>query len=219
MNVNFKVSFYLSHLSLSHLIPCKALGVKHPFQHLVRCLNSDPLTELNKIMFLNRFLVLCLPFVWKKWHEKMSLCPICHVRILFYFLTILFGLYILYIWHYTTFFIVFEKMTHLIQTRFWFISWDGNVLINSYSKLFSTGQPLPPEMTLAQLLTLLYERKLPQGYRSIDLTVKLGSKVISDPGLSKTDSFKRLRTEKGIQKFKMQRPTCVCVTDCVVIVN
>ncbi|XP_016428418.1 baculoviral IAP repeat-containing protein 6-like [Sinocyclocheilus rhinocerous] len=58
------------------------------------------------------------------------------------------------------------------------------------------GQPLPPEMTLAQLLTLLYERKLPQGYRSIDLTVKLGSKVISDPGLSKTDSFKRLRTEK-----------------------
>ncbi|GAA6104472.1 baculoviral IAP repeat-containing protein 6, partial [Tachysurus ichikawai] len=58
-------------------------------------------------------------------------------------------------------------------------------------------QPLPGEMTLAQLLTLLYERKLPQGYRSIDLTVKLGSKVISDSGLSKTDSFKRLRTEKG----------------------
>ena len=52
-------------------------------------------------------------------------------------------------------------------------------------------------MTLAQLLTLLYDRRLPQGYRSIDLTVKLGSKVISDPGLSKTDSFKRLRTEKG----------------------
>lgn len=64
---------------------------------------------------------------------------------------------------------------------------------------------MPPEMTLAQLLTLLYERKLPQGYRSIDLTVKLGSKVISDPGLSKTDSFKRLRTEKGIQKSHMQR--------------
>ncbi|XP_058880863.1 baculoviral IAP repeat-containing protein 6-like isoform X4 [Acipenser ruthenus] len=58
------------------------------------------------------------------------------------------------------------------------------------------GQPLPVEMTLAQLLTLLYDRKLPQGYRSIDLTVKLGSKVISDPSLSKTDSFKRLRTEK-----------------------
>ncbi|KAL0964404.1 hypothetical protein UPYG_G00323370 [Umbra pygmaea] len=58
------------------------------------------------------------------------------------------------------------------------------------------GQPLPAEMTLAQLLALLYDRKLPQGYRSIDLTVKLGSKVISDPGLSKTDSFKRLRTEK-----------------------
>ncbi|OBS78028.1 hypothetical protein A6R68_19582, partial [Neotoma lepida] len=36
-------------------------------------------------------------------------------------------------------------------------------------------------MTLAQLLTLLYDRKLPQGYRSIDLTVKLGSKVITDP--------------------------------------
>lgn len=52
-------------------------------------------------------------------------------------------------------------------------------------------------MTLAQLLTLLYDRKLPQGYRSIDLTVKLGSKVISDPSLSKTDSFKRLHTEKG----------------------
>ncbi|XP_030643061.1 baculoviral IAP repeat-containing protein 6 [Chanos chanos] len=64
-----------------------------------------------------------------------------------------------------------------------------------YHKLLP-GQPLPAEMTLAQLLTLLYERKLPQGYRSIDLTVKLGSKVISDPGLSKTDSFKRLRTEK-----------------------
>lgn len=52
-------------------------------------------------------------------------------------------------------------------------------------------------MTLAQLLTLLYDRKLPQGYQSINLTVKLGSKVISDPGLSKTDSFKRLRTERG----------------------
>ncbi|XP_072565882.1 dual E2 ubiquitin-conjugating enzyme/E3 ubiquitin-protein ligase BIRC6 isoform X5 [Paramormyrops kingsleyae] len=64
-----------------------------------------------------------------------------------------------------------------------------------YHKLLQ-GQPLPPEMTLAQLLTLLYDRKLPQGYRSIDLTVKLGSKVISDPSLSKTDSFKRLRTEK-----------------------
>lgn len=61
----------------------------------------------------------------------------------------------------------------------------------------SLGQPLPAEMTLAQLLTLLYDRKLPQGYRSIDLTVKLGSKVISDPSLSKTDSFKRLHTEKG----------------------
>ncbi|XP_039594997.1 baculoviral IAP repeat-containing protein 6 isoform X2 [Polypterus senegalus] len=64
-----------------------------------------------------------------------------------------------------------------------------------YHKLLP-GQPLPAEMTLAQLLTLLYDRKLPQGYRSIDLTVKLGSKVISDPSLSKTDSFKRLRTEK-----------------------
>ncbi|XP_066552631.1 baculoviral IAP repeat-containing protein 6 isoform X3 [Amia ocellicauda] len=64
-----------------------------------------------------------------------------------------------------------------------------------YHKLLP-GQPLPAEMTLAQLLTLLYDRKLPQGYRSIDLTVKLGSKVISDASLSKTDSFKRLRTEK-----------------------
>uniref|UniRef100_A0A3B3YZP8 UBC core domain-containing protein n=1 Tax=Poecilia mexicana TaxID=48701 RepID=A0A3B3YZP8_9TELE len=63
-----------------------------------------------------------------------------------------------------------------------------------YHKLLP--QPLPPEMTLAQLLTLLYDRKMPQGYQSINLTVKLGSKVISDPGLSKTDSFKRLRTEK-----------------------
>lgn len=62
-----------------------------------------------------------------------------------------------------------------------------------------SGQPLPPEMTLAQLLTLLYDRKLPQGYQSINLTVKLGSKVISDAGLSKTDSFKRLRTEKGTE--------------------
>ncbi|XP_041105893.1 baculoviral IAP repeat-containing protein 6-like isoform X2 [Polyodon spathula] len=64
-----------------------------------------------------------------------------------------------------------------------------------YHKLLP-GQALPAEMTLAQLLALLYDRKLPQGYRSIDLTVKLGSKVISDPSLSKTDSFKRLRTEK-----------------------
>ncbi|XP_063047563.1 baculoviral IAP repeat-containing protein 6 isoform X3 [Engraulis encrasicolus] len=64
-----------------------------------------------------------------------------------------------------------------------------------YHKLLP-GQPLPGEMTLAQLLTLLYDRKLPQGYRSIDMTVKLGSKLSSDPGLSKTDSFKRLRTEK-----------------------
>uniref|UniRef100_A0A670XUG6 Dual E2 ubiquitin-conjugating enzyme/E3 ubiquitin-protein ligase BIRC6 n=1 Tax=Pseudonaja textilis TaxID=8673 RepID=A0A670XUG6_PSETE len=64
-----------------------------------------------------------------------------------------------------------------------------------YHKLLP-GQPLPPEMTLAQLLTLLYDRKLPQGYRSIDLAVKLGSKVISDPSLSKTDSFKRQHTEK-----------------------
>ncbi|KFV06238.1 Baculoviral IAP repeat-containing protein 6, partial [Pterocles gutturalis] len=64
-----------------------------------------------------------------------------------------------------------------------------------YHKLLP-GQPLPAEMTLAQLLTLLYDRKLPQGYRSIDLTVKLGSKVISDASLSKTDSFKRLHTEK-----------------------
>lgn len=66
------------------------------------------------------------------------------------------------------------------------------------------GQPLPPEMTLAQLLTLLYDRKLPQGYQSINLTVKLGSKVISDPGLSKTDSFKRLRTEKGTKPSAQQ---------------
>ncbi|XP_056423373.1 baculoviral IAP repeat-containing protein 6 isoform X3 [Hyla sarda] len=64
-----------------------------------------------------------------------------------------------------------------------------------YHKLLP-GQPLPPEMTLAQLLTLLYDKKLPQGFRSVDLTVKLGSKVISDPSLSKTDSFKRLHTEK-----------------------
>ncbi|KAJ7401889.1 hypothetical protein BTVI_91631 [Pitangus sulphuratus] len=67
---------------------------------------------------------------------------------------------------------------------------------DNYSVVVASGQPLPAEMTLAQLLTLLYDRKLPQGYRSIDLTVKLGSKVISDPSLSKTDSFKRLHTEK-----------------------
>ncbi|XP_028983369.1 baculoviral IAP repeat-containing protein 6 isoform X2 [Betta splendens] len=64
-----------------------------------------------------------------------------------------------------------------------------------YHKLLP-GQPLPPELTLAQLLALLYDRKLPQGYQSINLIVKLGSKIISDPGLSKTDSFKRLHTEK-----------------------
>ncbi|XP_055983998.1 baculoviral IAP repeat-containing protein 6 isoform X2 [Sorex fumeus] len=58
------------------------------------------------------------------------------------------------------------------------------------------GQPLPAEMTLAQLLTILYDRKLPQGYHSVDLTVKLGSRVITDPSLSKTDSFKRLHPEK-----------------------
>ncbi|RLV98685.1 hypothetical protein DV515_00010556 [Chloebia gouldiae] len=68
-------------------------------------------------------------------------------------------------------------------------------IFHLYHKLLP-GQPLPAEMTLAQLLTLLYDRKLPQGYQSIDLTVKLGSKVISDPSLSKTDSFKRLHTEK-----------------------
>ncbi|GCB61656.1 dual E2 ubiquitin-conjugating enzyme/E3 ubiquitin-protein ligase BIRC6 isoform X1 [Scyliorhinus torazame] len=66
-----------------------------------------------------------------------------------------------------------------------------------YHKLLP-GQPLPAEVTLAQLLTLLYDRKLPQGYRSIDLTVKLGSKVICDQRLSKTDSFKRLRTDKEL---------------------
>lgn len=69
--------------------------------------------------------------------------------------------------------------------------------IFTFSPSSAPGQPLPSEMTLAQLLTLLHDRKLPQGYQSINLTVKLGSKVISDPGLSKTDSFKRLRTEKG----------------------
>lgn len=67
----------------------------------------------------------------------------------------------------------------------------------AFSPSSPPGQPLPSDMTLAQLLTLLYDCKLPQGYQSINLTVKLGSKVISDPGLSKTDSFKRLRTEKG----------------------
>uniref|UniRef100_H3CIY4 Dual E2 ubiquitin-conjugating enzyme/E3 ubiquitin-protein ligase BIRC6 n=1 Tax=Tetraodon nigroviridis TaxID=99883 RepID=H3CIY4_TETNG len=70
-----------------------------------------------------------------------------------------------------------------------------------YHKLLP-GQPLPLDMTLAQLLTLLYERKLPQGYQSISLAVKLGSRVISDSGLSKTDSFKRLRTEK-VEHFDM----------------
>lgn len=59
-------------------------------------------------------------------------------------------------------------------------------------------------MTLAQLLTLLYDRKLPQGYQSISLAVKLGSRVISDSGLSKTDSFKRLRTEKGTTDNRRQ---------------
>lgn len=49
---------------------------------------------------------------------------------------------------------------------------------------------------MPSFLTLLYDRKLPQGYRSIDLTVKLGSRVITDPSLSKTDSFKRLHPEK-----------------------
>ncbi|XP_078714316.1 dual E2 ubiquitin-conjugating enzyme/E3 ubiquitin-protein ligase BIRC6 isoform X2 [Lampetra fluviatilis] len=58
------------------------------------------------------------------------------------------------------------------------------------------GQPLPPELTLAQLLALLHDLKLPQGFCSIDLTVKLGSKVIPDSSLSKTDAYKRLRTEK-----------------------
>uniref|UniRef100_H3CIY3 Baculoviral IAP repeat containing 6 n=1 Tax=Tetraodon nigroviridis TaxID=99883 RepID=H3CIY3_TETNG len=70
-----------------------------------------------------------------------------------------------------------------------------------YHKLLP-GQPLPLDMTLAQLLTLLYERNCPQGYQSISLAVKLGSRVISDSGLSKTDSFKRLRTEK-VEHFDM----------------
>lgn len=82
--------------------------------------------------------------------------------------------------------------------------------ILAFSPSSPPGQPLPPEMTLAQLLTLLYDRKLPQGYQSINLTVKLGSKVISDPGLSKTDSFKRLRTEKGTKK-KKSSSTCFSV--------
>lgn len=94
---------------------------------------------------------------------------------------------------------------------------DLSIEMEMFKTLFSSGQPLPPEMTLAQLLTLLYERKLPQGYRSIDLTVKLGSKVISDPGLSKTDSFKRLRTEKGIQKFQMQRQTLMFMSRTVLL--
>lgn len=74
---------------------------------------------------------------------------------------------------------------------------DVSLLQSSSDGADVAGQPLPLEMTLAQLLTLLYERKLPQGYQSISLAVKLGSRVISDSGLSKTDSFKRLRTEKG----------------------
>lgn len=89
----------------------------------------------------------------------------------------------------------------------------GKVLVLNCILLFGTsGQPLPPEMTLAQLLALLYDRKLPQGYQSINLTVKLGSKVISDPGLSKTDSFKRLHTEKGTETcsrvFSLYYQTC-----------
>ncbi|XP_075902304.1 dual E2 ubiquitin-conjugating enzyme/E3 ubiquitin-protein ligase BIRC6 isoform X2 [Nelusetta ayraudi] len=82
-----------------------------------------------------------------------------------------------------------------------------------YHKLLP-GQPLPPEMTLAQLLTLLYDRKLPQGYQSINLTVKLGSKVISDPGLSKTDSFKRLRTERGAVFVVLAVDHCDLMNSC-----
>lgn len=86
----------------------------------------------------------------------------------------------------------------------------GNRSSDRSDRVCSPGQPLPPEMTLAQLLTQLYDRKLPQGYQSINLTVKLGSKVISDPGLSKTDSFKRLRTERG-RLVSPQSPTSVPV--------
>lgn len=80
-----------------------------------------------------------------------------------------------------------------------------------YTSTWFKGQPLPLEMTLAQLLTLLYDRKLPQGYQSISLAVKLGSRVISDSGLSKTDSFKRLRTEKGTKDNHGAREGTSCL--------
>ncbi|CAB1312602.1 unnamed protein product, partial [Coregonus sp. 'balchen'] len=72
-----------------------------------------------------------------------------------------------------------------------------------YHKLLP-GQPLPAEMTLAQLLTLLYDRKLPQGYRSIDLTVKLGSK--DEPMTPGEESLDAAIDESMLETNPIQSP-------------
>ena len=51
----------------------------------------------------------------------------------------------------------------------------------SYSPLdFATGQSLPNELTLAQLLTLLHERGLPTGQNMLELVMKLQPKSSKD---------------------------------------
>ncbi|XP_077994932.1 dual E2 ubiquitin-conjugating enzyme/E3 ubiquitin-protein ligase BIRC6-like isoform X2 [Glandiceps talaboti] len=56
------------------------------------------------------------------------------------------------------------------------------------------GQALPNELTVAQLLVLLQERGLPQGFPSLDFSMKLSAKRFS--AFSKSDSAKRMKTDQ-----------------------
>ncbi|KAI8505639.1 Baculoviral IAP repeat-containing protein 6 [Branchiostoma belcheri] len=60
------------------------------------------------------------------------------------------------------------------------------------------GQPLPSDMTLSQLVVLLQERGMPQGYPSLDFTMKLSAKKVPTV---KTDNSKKLKTEKDLNSF------------------
>uniref|UniRef100_A0A8C4Q1J4 Dual E2 ubiquitin-conjugating enzyme/E3 ubiquitin-protein ligase BIRC6 n=1 Tax=Eptatretus burgeri TaxID=7764 RepID=A0A8C4Q1J4_EPTBU len=63
--------------------------------------------------------------------------------------------------------------------------------------LLTPSGSLPLELTLAQLLTLLHQRCGALNSGSLDLVIKLGSKVVHESSLAKTDAYKRLCTEKG----------------------
>ncbi|XP_019627384.1 PREDICTED: LOW QUALITY PROTEIN: baculoviral IAP repeat-containing protein 6-like [Branchiostoma belcheri] len=65
-------------------------------------------------------------------------------------------------------------------------------VLSLYHKLLP-GQPLPSDMTLSQLVVLLQERGMPQGYPSLDFTMKLSAKKVPTV---KTDNSKKLKTEK-----------------------